>query len=92
MALLLVALAALPPHLGIPWPLLLIFVSVWVFGATMLWAYPRFGGAGTTLWGLLSGAQSWAMHGADSAQDLAVIGGSFVAAALAALVLARSLR
>lgn len=85
---LLLVLAVVPPHLGIPDFLLALFIGIWAFGAAMIWWVPWFGAIGTAAWGLLSGGQALAMHGATT-QNLVVVAGSFVGAALALAFLAQ---
>lgn len=91
MAALLLAVALGPTQAGIPPVLLGFFVGLWVFGATMIWYAPLFGGAGTAAWGLLSGSQALSMHGA-TATNLVVVVGSFIGAALAVAFLAERWR
>lgn len=65
-----------------PVPLFLVFVGVWLFGATMLIVAPVFGAIGTGLYGMLMGVQVIQMHGTDPL-NLGIALGSFIGAGLA---------
>lgn len=74
------------PGTGMPPTLWLVFSSVWVFGAAMLWWFPTFGAAGTALYGVILGVNVLTMHGGRSSTYLIALG-SFFATALAIAVL-----
>ncbi|GEM_PF-6987608 len=71
---------------GIPAALLVLFSSVWVFGAAMLWWFPLFGAVGTALYGVLLAGALLSMHG-GVALNLALSAGFVVGALLALGVL-----
>lgn len=72
---------------GMPPALWLLFSAVWVFGAAMLWWFPTFGAVGTALYGGILGVQVLRMHGGN-VTNFVIAGGSFIATALAVLVIA----
>ena len=75
---------------GIPNPpffLYAIFTGVWVFGAVMLYAFPLFGAAGTTIYGVLLGVQVLNAHGFGPGNlNVLIAVASFVGALLAGLL------
>lgn len=70
------------PLPGPPLALYLVFTGVWLFGAVMLWVAPVFGAIGTAAYGVILGAQLFAMHGVTLQNGLIALG-SFVATGLA---------
>lgn len=86
MAVLLILLqTVLTPGREAPLPLFLLFTTLWGFGAVMLLVRPTFGAAGTTLWGLLSALGAARTHRGGGWEEVAMVGGALVAAALAML-------
>lgn len=83
-ALLILLQTALTPLREAPLPLFLLFTALWGFGAVMLLVRPRFGAAGTTLWGFVSAAGAFRTHTATGPEDVALVGGSLAGALLAA--------
>lgn len=65
-----------------PLPLYLVFSGVWLFGAAMLLAFPRFGAWGTALYGVILGVQVINMHGGSPLNWLLAVG-SFAGSGLA---------
>ncbi|MGQ0536498.1 MAG: hypothetical protein ACT4PT_10545 [Methanobacteriota archaeon] len=91
MALMLVLLQfVLTPEAEAPWPLFVVFLALWIFGAVMVTMRPMFGAAGTAAWGVLAAAGAWQSHqGALDAEDVSIMLGSLITAALAAAYLIR---
>lgn len=74
-----------------PLALYLVFSAVWLFGAAMLAWFPRFGGAGTALYGVLLAVQVIRMHGGSTLNQV-IAAGSLVGAALGAATLVMAWR
>lgn len=74
-----------------PLALYLVFSGVWLFGAAMLLTFPRFGAAGTALYGVLLAVQVINMHG-GSALNWGIAAGSLAGAGLAGAYLYSLLR
>lgn len=73
----------LTPRTSAPTHLFVLFVGLWVFGAAMLARFPRFGAAGTALWGVISALGAWQTHATLNAENLTLILGSLVASGFA---------
>lgn len=82
----------LTPDVAAPRPLFLVFTLVWLFGAAMLALLPRFGAAGTLAYGLISAWGAWRTHAVASIENVILVGGSLLAAALAGWFLVERLR
>lgn len=80
-----VAIAASMLPTSAPLVLTVVFAGVWLFGAAMLWQFPRFGAVGTALYGVVIAVDLVAMHG-WSPLNVGLALGSLVGTVLSVLV------